>query len=164
MIEILPASKKDLVHVQQVAHNTWPQTFGNILSPDQIQYMLNWMYSLETLEKQLAEGHKFYLAKEKEHILGFTGIQIDYLPHKTKIHKIYILPEAQGKGIGKMLFSQIRKTAHEHTQTHLLLNVNKENKPAIDFYLHYGFEEIRREVIDIGNGYVMDDIVFEYAL
>lgn len=164
MVEIVPANKKELIHVQEIAHKTWPDTFGKILSLEQISYMLNWMYSLETLEKQMDEGHQFFLAKSEEFPLGFTGIQVNYEPHKTKIHKIYILPEAQGKGIGKLLFAQIKKTALENQQSHLLLNVNQYNQPAINFYQRYGFYEIRREVINIGQGYVMDDIVFEFKL
>ncbi|WP_026956514.1 GNAT family N-acetyltransferase [Algoriphagus vanfongensis] len=164
MIEIVPAQKEDLILVREIAHKTWPDTFGEVLSPEQISYMLNWMYSLETLEKQMDEGHHFFLAKSEEIPLGFTGIQANYEPHKIKIHKIYILPEAQGKGIGKLLFAQIKKTALENQQSHLLLNVNQYNQPAINFYQRYGFYEIRREVINIGQGYVMDDIVFEFKL
>ena len=42
----------------------------------------------------------------------------------------------------------------------LFLNVNKYNN-ALHFYLKQGFFKIREEVIDIGNGYVMDDYVME---
>jgi hypothetical protein len=44
------------------------------------------------------------------------------------------------------------------------LNVNKDNQKAIDFYTSQGFVEIYKEVIDIGNGYVMDDAVMELPL
>lgn len=164
MLEIVPAEKDDLILVQEVAHQTWPHTFGKILSPEQIEYMLNWMYSVETLGKQLSEGHQFFLVKEDGKTIGYLGIQVNYEPRKTKIHKVYILPNQQGKGLGKLLFAKAQEVAKANNQDFLQLNVNRENQPAIDFYIHYGFKELRREVIDIGNGYVMDDIVFEYPL
>lgn len=165
MIQISPAQTEDLIHVQAIAHQTWPHTFGNILSPKQIDYMLNWMYDLNMLEKQqLEQGHTFLIAEETGEKLGFTGFQIDQEPGKTKIHKIYILPSAQGKGIGKKLIEAIKEIALEKNQYSLLLNVNKYNEGAIKFYEYLGFVNIKSEVIDIGNGYVMDDFVFEMKL
>lgn len=165
MIQITPAKTEDLVYVQEIAYQTWPKTFGEILSPEQINYMLSWMYDLKILEKQqLIERHIFLLAEENGEKLGFTGFQIDQEPGKTKIHKIYILPTAQGKGLGKILINATKEIALKSDQTSLLLNVNKYNKGAIEFYEYLGFVKIKEEVIDIGNGYVMDDYVFEMKL
>lgn len=164
MINIIPAKSEDLIHVQTIAHRTWPDTFGAILSPAQIDYMLNWFYDINHLKEQIGQGHIFLLANEGGEKLGFTGIEINNAPGKTKIHKIYILPTAQGKGIGKKLIQAIKAIALENEQTSLLLNVNKYNKGAIEFYEYLGFVNIKEEVIDIGSGYVMDDYVFELKL
>src|SRR5690606_26293618 len=144
-----------------IAQQTWPDTFGKILSPAQIEYMLNWMYSLETLEQQAKEGYQFFLAEEGAEKLGFAGIEVNNEPGKTKIHKIYILPSAQGRGVGKKLIQAIKEIALANNQTSLLLNVNKYNAGAIAFYEYLGFVNIKSEIIAIGNGYVMDDFVFE---
>lgn len=164
MTHIIACEIEELKYVQSIAQQTWPDTFEGILSPEQIEYMLSWMYSLEMLEKQHKEGHLFFLAEESGGKLGFTGIEVNYEPGKTKIHKIYILPTAQGKGVGKALFQKIREIANGNNQKSLLLNVNKFNQGAIDFYEYLGFVNIRNEVNDIGNGYVMDDFVFELKL
>ena len=164
MIQIIPATKAELKFVQSIAHQTWPTTFGEILSTEQIEYMLNWLYELSHLEKQTNEGHQFFLAEEDGKKLGFTGIEVNQEPGKIKIHKIYILPTAQGKGIGKKLINKVKEVAKENNQASLLLNVNKYNKGAIDFYEYIGFVNVKEEVIDIGNGYVMDDYVFELKL
>jgi diamine N-acetyltransferase len=74
------------------------------------------------------------------------------------------LPIAQGKGAGKGLILEVADQARKADQKSLLLNVNKYNQKAIDFYLRMGFQEIYKEVIDIGNGYVMDDVVMELNL
>lgn len=164
MISIVPAKLEELKYVQTIAQRTWPDTFGKILSPEQIDYMLGMMYSLETLEKQMVGGYQFFLAEEEGEKLGFSGIEVNNEPKKTKIHKIYILPSAQGKGIGKKMIQAIKEIALQNDQKSLLLNVNKYNLGAIAFYEYVGFVNIKSEIIDIGNGYVMDDFVFEMKL
>ena len=157
--------KEELTKVQSIAHRTWPSTFANILSPEQIDYMLNWMYDLKMLESQLEKGHTFLLAEEDEKELGFAGFELNYSEgQKAKLHKIYLLPEAQGKGTGKGLILEVADRARKNGQKSLLLNVNKYNQKAIEFYARIGFNELYKEVIDIGNGYVMDDVVMELNL
>ncbi len=126
--------------------------------------MLNWMYSPKTLKQQVNDGYLFFMAEENGEKLGFTGIEVNLEPRKTKIHKIYILPTAQGKGIGKLLIKKVKEIALANNQISLLLNVNKYNQSAISFYEYLGFVKIKEEVIDIGKGYKMDDYVFELKL
>jgi diamine N-acetyltransferase len=151
---------EELSKVQSIAYRTWPSTFANILSAEQIDYMLKWMYSLEMLESQLKKGHTFLLAAENGEELGFAGFELNAAEGpKAKLHKIYLLPSSQGKGVGKALLVDVADRARKAGQKSLLLNVNKYNQKAIDFYLR-----IYKEVIDIGNGYVMDDVVMEWDL
>ena len=77
-MKIRQLSKEELPKVQSVAHRTWPTTFANILSAEQIDYMLNWMYSLEMLESQLDKEHTFLLAEEEGKELGFAGFELNY--------------------------------------------------------------------------------------
>lgn len=166
MITINKINVNQLNEVQRIALKTWPKTFANILSPDQIDYMLNWMYDIAALRSQLIEKkHVFVLAEEHGNYLGFASYEVNQGgTNKTKIHKIYILPEAQGKGIGKKLMQFIKMAAIENNNEFLFLNVNKFNQEAIDFYTHIGFYEAFKEVIDIGKGFVMDDVVMQFDL
>src|SRR5690606_40585127 len=54
-----------------------------------------------------------------ETTLGFIGIQHNYKNESvTRIHKIYLLPETQGKGIGKKVIEEIQKMAlQNHSKT-----------------------------------------------
>lgn len=156
---------EELALVQSIAQRTWPSTFANILSTEQIEYMLNWMYDLAQLEGQLSKGHTFLLATEENTELGFAGFELNYAKGPTaKLHKLYLLPEAQGKGLGKTLLLEVVQRARAAGQKKLQLNVNKYNRQAIDFYLRMGFVTLREEVNDIGKGYVMDDFVMELTL
>ena len=154
----------ELLIVHEIAYATWPDTFKEILSQEQIQYMLNWMYDLKHLENQFNQGHQFYVAELEEIPVGFIGIEPNH-PKKglTKIHKIYILPNKQGLGIGKKLIQYVRELSIQSEIEGLLLNVNRFNK-AVEFYKAIGFNILFEENIDIGNGYLMEDYVMKLEL
>lgn len=163
-MNIRALKQDELSIVHEIAHATWPDTFKDILSQEQIQYMLNWMYDLKHLENQFNQGHQFYVAELEEMPVGFIGIEPNY-PEKgiTKIHKIYILPNQQGTGIGKILIEYVKELSIQSEMEGLLLNVNRFNK-AVDFYKAIGFNILFEENIDIGNGYLMEDYVMKLDL
>ena len=162
MISIRKATLDDILTIQQIAHTTWYPTFEDILSQEQIQYMLEMMYSRESLTEQIEiKKHNFYLAEENNIALGFISVEFHYQKQSTaKIHKIYILPSAQGKGIGKLLMQKAESLAKESNQNTISLNVNRFNK-ALNFYENLGYKIVKSEDIDIGNGYLMEDFVLE---
>jgi GNAT superfamily N-acetyltransferase len=122
--------------------------------------MLGWMYSVEKLEEAIADYNQDFLVLENGlTILGFTGIEHHYQDKNiTRIHKLYVLPETQGTGAGKALLEEIIQQAKLNHSSLLHLNVNKANK-AVSFYEHVGFVVSDQEVLDIGNGFVMDDYI-----
>lgn len=158
MIKVTPANIDQIKIIQGIAYRTWPATFSSILSSEQIDYMLDMMYSDEALQAQISDlNHCFLLAAQGDTYLGFLSYETPYKGEaKTKIHKIYILPEAQGLGVGKKLMETIENIALKKGDQVLLLNVNKHNE-AEKFYKHLGFETIATEDIDIGSGFLMED-------
>ncbi len=161
MIQIVKATTDDLQIIDEIARKTWPITYGTILSEAQLNYMLDAFYSEEGLRTNIANGHEFILVKDDDLVLGFASFENNHQnTAKTKIHKIYMLPESQGKGIGKLLIDFVEKRAFDNGSASLLLNVNRFNK-AIGFYQKMGFEIIQEVDIEIGLGYLMEDYVME---
>ena len=157
-------SVEDLIIVRQLAFSTWPDTFKEILSKEQINYMLEWMYNLKTLSDQVKLGQQFYVYEDNSVPKGFIGIELNYLKtNQLKIQKLYVLPQLQGEGIGKMLIDKAIQVAHQNGICELILNVNRFNK-AVGFYKHIGFTVSYEENIDIGNGYLMEDYVMSLKL
>lgn len=160
MITITEATIEDIAKIQEIANITWPITYGEILTAEQLNYMLDLIYSDEALTRQIQNKEQlFYLISDSESIIGFVGIEHHYKNEAiTKIHKIYLLPETQGKGYGKIVFNSIEKLALENNSNELLLNVNRFNT-ALNFYKKLGFEIKETVDIEIGNGYLMEDYV-----
>jgi GNAT superfamily N-acetyltransferase len=162
MITISEAELNDIKTIQEITYITWPITYGEILSEEQLKFMLDLFYSNEALTAQFEKREQlFYLISDGESTIGFIGIEHQYQKRAvTKIHKIYLLPETQGKGIGKNVIESIGRLALENNSTSLLLNVNRFNK-ALNFYEKVGFKIIEEVDIEIGNGYLMEDYVME---
>ena len=103
------------------------------------------------------------MLEDEESQVGFAS----YAPTKEsgvyKLHKIYVLPNQQGKGLGKTIVDFIVNDIKPQGAKKLLLNVNRNNK-AKSFYERLGFTVIKEEDIDIGNNYFMNDYVMEKNL
>jgi GNAT superfamily N-acetyltransferase len=165
MATITKATSSDYKTIQEIAYQTWPDTYGAILSKEQLDFMLDAFYSEAALnDNVVSKGHHFLLAKEDDIVLGFASFEHNYQENnRTRIHKIYVLPQTQGKGIGNTLIGHIEKLAIENHSAALSLNVNRLNK-AYTFYQKKGFEVIEEVDIEIGHGYLMEDYVREKRL
>lgn len=162
---IRTATIDDLATIGYLAQQIWPGTYGSILSESQLQYMMDLIYSPDSLQQQLVKHkHVFLLAELNEEAVGFASWSALREAGVYKLHKLYVLPGTQGKGIGKALIDFIIDSlpATEGPIT-LRLNVNRYNK-ARQFYEKLGFVVTKEEDIDIGNQYFMNDYVMEKQL
>jgi diamine N-acetyltransferase len=164
-MKLISCKIEQLSIVINLTKQIWPIAYGQILSKSQLDYMIDTFYNETALRQQIEDkGHVFYLAQDdKDNYVGFVSYEINCEPHKTKIHKIYVLPESQGTGLGRQFFELVKEKAIENNQKAIFLNVNKYNN-ALHFYTKLGFAKVKDEVIAIGNGYIMDDYVMEVAV
>lgn len=165
MVTILPNFESDFKAIRAIAKTVWPVTYSTILSKEQLEYMFEMMYSISSLQEQeTLKNHQFIIAYENEVPLGFASYEFNCEKmEKTKIHKIYILPNLQGKGIGRALVDYISNEALKQSNRAVFLNVNRYNI-AKNFYEKMGFKIVREEDIDIGNNYLMEDYVMEKSI
>ncbi|WP_165042642.1 GNAT family N-acetyltransferase [Dysgonomonas sp. ZJ709] len=164
-MKIHEAKTEHIWIIQSLSSRVWPHTFREILSEQQIAYMMDMMYSDQALENQMKElNHHYLLVEEQGEYLGYVSYELDYKGKPwTKVHKIYVLPSTQGKGVGRLFIEAVGKIAKEYGNLELSLNVNRYNK-AVDFYKRMGFEIIGNEDIDIGNGFLMEDFILNKKL
>ena len=160
MFTIRKATLEDIGMINRLAWIVFPHTYKEILSPEQMEYMMDWMYSPENLHKQMTEdGHIYYLAFEGDEPAGYLSIQPEG-EHTYHLQKIYVLPSFQGKKLGKLLFEQAIKAIKElHPEPcQMRLNVNRQNK-ALTFYEKMGMKKVDEGDFHIGNGYYMNDYI-----
>lgn len=59
-MEIREASIEHIPAINKLAHTIWPVTYKDIISARQLEYMLELIYSPDSLLKQMDEGHRFF--------------------------------------------------------------------------------------------------------
>ena len=160
MLRIRKASMDDIGLIRELTFKIWPQTYASIITQQQIDYMLDLMYSEASLKNQMTKDEsQFIIVYDEKEPVGFAAYQ-EIKPGTWKLHKIYILPTQQGKGTGKFVINQILDEIQQQRATALQLQVNRHNK-ARSFYEKLGFTVIEEADFNIGNGYYMNDYVME---
>ncbi|MGL5318602.1 MAG: GNAT family N-acetyltransferase [Bacteroidales bacterium] len=158
-------SENNVMEIRQLAEKIFPQTYRGIISEEQIAFMMEMMYSEESLRRQiLVEKQAIQLVRVDEEACGYFSLQ-PITESLVVLQKLYLLPALQGKGYGKaMLEAAVAYVQQEFPQTDSLqLYVNRANR-AKDFYEHAGFCVVDTRDHAIGNGFFMNDYRMELRL
>lgn len=164
MVTFKETSEQDIPLIRSLAEKSWKSSYQEILSTDQIDYMLQKMYSAEEISSHLKNPNYHYFIIEENSIpAGFIGFENHYEEKTTKLHRIYLLDDFKGKGLGKAALQFLKEKVSEASDNRIILNVNKNNA-AQKMYESQGFRVYAEGIFDIGNDYVMDDYLMEYHL
>ena len=156
-VSIKKANQNDFELIANLAKYIWEHHYVPIIGKDQVNYMLEKIYSKDSLLDQINnKNHVFYLIIADNFPIGFISISSE---QKTDfwIHKFYISQDYQAKGIGEKVFHVLLNEIREHK--HIKLTVNRQNFKSINFYFKLGFKIERVADFDIGNGYFMNDFI-----
>lgn len=154
---------KDIQQLACLASEIWHEYWVEILSKEQIDYMVDKFQSEQAIQKQIAEENYTYFYLEKDNnIAGYTGLskKDSYL----FLSKLYIKKEFRHQGLGTLTFEFIKNFAKENNYSKIVLTVNKYNKNTIKAYKKWNFKQVDSVITDIGNGFVMDDYIMEYKV
>ncbi|MES2590862.1 MAG: GNAT family N-acetyltransferase [Bacteroidota bacterium] len=150
------ATTQDIPLIAELADSIWRKHYSDIITLQQIEYMLKNMYSEESILQQIAEGHVFTIVYADEKAIGYVSTSTTDKRNYT-LHKFYISPDYHGNNIGTKLFTHLLSELSPLES--IQLTVNRQNYKAINFYFKNGF--VIKEIVDfnIGNGFFMNDFV-----
>ena len=164
-MKIEKADREDLQAIHDMAQVVFRHTYRDILSSDQMEYMMDMMYSMPNLEQQIKDGHHYYIAYDNDIPCGYVSVQYEGTDTEGievyHLHKIYVMPQMQGRKVGKSLFETAIGHARDDAKgrnARIELNVNKFNK-AVEFYRHIGMRVLLEEDFPIGNGFYKTDYI-----
>ncbi|EDY17519.1 GCN5-related N-acetyltransferase [Chthoniobacter flavus Ellin428] len=163
-LAIRSASEAEIPALRALAEKIWRESYVELLTPGQIDYMLAWMYAPETIARELREGVIWEIAWLDSEMIGFHSCTFEPEPRRLKLNKLYLLPEQQGLGFGQQLLERVHALAAERGAGAVWLQVNKQNARALRAYERAGYAVERSTVFDIGGGYVMDDFILTRAI
>ncbi len=158
------ATTEDIPLIQQMAEIAYPPTYLGIEPPEMVSYMMGQMYSTESLLRQMEDGQEYCIVFEGEKAMGYISLRKE-TEDTCFIEKLYLLPEARRKGLGRTLV----QTAIDYARTHcvlpcrLQLHVNRYN-PSVEFYRHLGFDVIGQGDPYVGDGFQMHYFIMELRI
>lgn len=144
------------------ADEIWHEFFPGIISDAQVDYMVEKFQSAPAMRQQIAEGYRYYLVYTGAELIGYTGVHPE--EELLFLSKLYLKKQHRGHGYGRKMIEFVAGLARELGKSGVYLTVNRYNENTIAVYHATGFETVRTQVADIGNGYVMDDYVMQLAV
>ena len=159
----MTADEKDIRSIQNLARVTFPARYSSIISAEQIDFMMDMMYSETVLRRELEGGVTYLMLLADGIPAGFVSFGKQDDEGLFHLHKIYLLPEYQGLGYGREMFLKAEHEMRAQGAKAFELNVNRHNK-ALDFYKKMGMSIDRSGDFDIGGGFYMNDYIMRKEL
>jgi len=161
MIHFKPAkTNSDFKSISVLAKSIWTEHYTPIIGLGQVNYMLEKFQSQKAIENQIKkDNYKYYIIINENNPIGYISIKQN--DNILFLSKIYIDKSSRGQGLGKIAMNFIEEQAKDLNCKGVYLTVNKHNTNSIMAYQKIGFKKTEELVIDIGNGYVMDDFRME---
>ena len=160
--KILTSDTDAIKELSDLATEIVKEHFDPIIGAAQNDYMIEKFQSVPAITQQLENGYQYYLVRD------ITGKKVGFLafyPRGNELYlsKMYLHKTKRGQGIAKDMLQFVIGQAQEDGLASIVLNVNKNNN-AIGAYEKLGFKKIKEEKKDIGDGFFMDDFIYEYLI
>ncbi len=150
--QIREANKSDTKIISDLARKIWPVCYRQILTPDQIDNMLQKIYGISFLIEQMEKGENFWIVSLNGEDIGYGSAFVK--KEVIWLKKLYVSLDVQGKGCGKLLIKTIVNNYPKFTKMSLF--VHRDNVLAQKFYESLGFKIEREESVQMGDHHFVD--------
>lgn len=157
---VVEATAEDLPAIAALASVVWRSHYPGIISTAQIEYMLERMYSVPEMRMEMRDkGIHYDRLLVRDELVGFAAHGPTESVGLFKLHKLYLHPDHQRRGLGNRLLVHCVARARSLGASSMTLQVNKQNGSAVEVYRRNGFRIAEEAMVDIGGGFVMDDFI-----
>ncbi len=146
-MDIRELREGDIADLSDLAAKTFIETFGDSLTPEELDMQLKETRSQEYFKNVLEEDNILVAVKGKD-LHGYIQlsdvnleVRGEVQPKKgdQSVHAIYVHSDYQGQGVGRALMDAAFDHPRFKTANNIFIDVWGENKRALNFYLQYGF-------------------------
>lgn len=153
----------DIDAVASIAREIWNEFYVALIGQAQVDYMVDRFQSAAAIREQLQAGYEYFVVDRGASPVGYMSLKPGSEPGELFISKFYLHKSSRGSGTGRHCMEFIEHLARQRGLTRLWLTVNKGN-PSVKVYERLGFRIAADLVMDIGNGFVMDDYRMEKSV
>ena len=155
-------TENQLAQIEVLADTIWREHYIPIIGKAQVDYMLTTFQSVESMQAQINAGYSYYIVEKNQTPVGYFSVE--KREEALFLSKLYVLQSYRGQGIGRASMDYITQQARATACSKITLTVNRYNQNTIRTYEAFGFKNVGEQVADIGNGFVMDDYLFEKTI
>ncbi len=139
-ISIRPAQTSDIEAVNQLLVETWQATYANIYEPEKITELTGRWHSPEVLTSELNNSTVCFLVADLNGEIAGHLLGQEEENNVILLRRLYVLPKAQGRGLGTKLFLEMLD--QYPAAKFVRLEVEPQNVQALQFYQRAGFFEV----------------------
>lgn len=159
-VTIRQAVLADAVEIATLGAHTFTATFAHSVQLDDLQAFLDESYTVSAIIKDLNDQDRDVIVAadaDTGKILGFAYLTrgstepcLEGVPDTVELQRIYVHPEAHGRGVGSALSDRIHVMAREQGSKNIWLGVWEENFKAIRTYEFWGYRKVGHHDFTIG--------------
>lgn len=154
---IRPLAENDFEAVIHIVNQNWTAVYAGYVSQDLLSETGCYERGQRLREDFTRHRLSEYVWEEAGQVLGMLSMGVTADADKAdafEVWRIYLSPEAQGKGIGGQLLAFAEQTAKASGHTEMLIWAFSKNTRAIRFYQKHGYQVDKEEYL--GSPYLAD--------
>jgi ribosomal protein S18 acetylase RimI-like enzyme len=155
--EIKTADEID--RLESLINEIWPEVFIPIIGREQVDYMLVHYQGKDVIGGEIKSGVRYFFVEDSNRQIGYFAYSLE--EDHLAVSKVYLKKEFRGLGLSSALFSHFEEIARAEKKGKILLHVNRNNKRAVEVYLHRGFEIVKTVDIPLGDRFFLNDYWME---
>jgi ribosomal protein S18 acetylase RimI-like enzyme len=156
------ADRSDADELAAMAGEIWRGYFPDIIGADQTEYMIGKFQTADAILGQMDDGFRYGFITDDGRKAGYFAFR----PEEDALFmgRLYVLEGFRGRGLGSRTLQGMLEIGRELGVRRMYLRVNVNNLSAIAAYERNGFTVAEADsVLDIGEGYVMHDHIYEHV-
>ncbi|MDG1245935.1 MAG: GNAT family N-acetyltransferase [Polaribacter sp.] len=145
-IQLQPILPNDIAVLQELMWDIYPPAYSHFWKDDGVFYIHN-QYSKENILIELSqENTQYYFVVFNNEIIGnfrvvwnekLTGLSQE---KQLKLHRLYLHPKTQNKGVGKIIISWLEAQASFKDYEILWLDAMEKQEQSFQFYKKRGYK------------------------
>jgi len=163
--QLTPLTEDDFAALAPLARTIWRTHYGAMIDVRQIDYMIDQRFAPDHLRSYIGQNDRWF------DVLRIDGAPVGYCSYRPtaaasemKLEQLYLLQDFHGRGLGGLMIRHVEAKARALGCDMVTLQVARFNTGSIAVYRKSGFTVRGDILIDIGEGFVMDDFVMEKRL
>jgi ribosomal protein S18 acetylase RimI-like enzyme len=147
--------------VGRLAEEIWLEHYPAIIGLAQTRYMVDTLQNPAAIAIHVARGARYFLLASGGQHVGYAAVEVQQEASTLFVSKLYLRRELRGRGLGQRALEAMSDLARIEQLGRLELTVNRKNVLALRCYDRFGMTITGTRVIELGEGFAMDDYVLE---